>query len=142
MRPVLSPSEDVFVYNAKSISFLQIAYIVSWLLFARPRLSVSQPKHLAHQAGACRLTIVARDTRTTQNFVCSYTAGLRWFRKKPDHVEAPHVLNDPILRCSYHVGYGMDEYVSFLRLDSERENKVRFPMIVAHHETAAGRRDN
>jgi hypothetical protein len=126
MRPVLSPSEDVFVYNAKSIPFLQIAYIVSWLLFARPRLSVSQPKHLAHQAGACRLTIVARDTRTTQNFVCSYTAGLRWFRKKPDHVEAPHVLNDPILRCSYHVGYGVDEDVSFLCLESESENEFGF----------------
>ena len=49
MRPVSLPSEEVFVYNAKSMPFSQIAYIVSWLLIARPRRSVFSAQTLGIQ---------------------------------------------------------------------------------------------
>lgn len=49
MRPVPLPQEEVFVYNAKSMPFLQIAYIVSWLLIARPRRLVFSAQTLGIQ---------------------------------------------------------------------------------------------
>ena len=49
MRPVVLPFEEVFLYTAKSMPFLHIAYIVSWLLIARPRRSVSSAQTLGTQ---------------------------------------------------------------------------------------------
>ena len=88
MRPVLSPSEDVFVYNAKSIPFLQIAYIVSWLLIARPRRAVSSAQTLGSQGWSLK----------TEGCDLVYTHGSGFPTRrpreayKPYHVDAAHVL--------------------------------------------------
>lgn len=121
--------------------FLQIACLVSWLLVARPRRSLSQPN-----------TWHTRLDRRTDNcypgysndsvFVYSYMAGLRPFRRKPHHVEAPHVLQRSILRRSYYIGHGLDEDASFLCLEGERMNLIRLSKIVAQEVTGTDRRNN
>lgn len=88
MRPVLSPSEDVFVYNAKSIPFLQIAYIVSWLLIARPRRSVSSAQTLGIQGWSVKTD--SYDLVDTNG--SGYPTRRPREAYKPYHVDAAHVL--------------------------------------------------
>lgn len=88
MRPVFLPFEEVFVYNAKSMPFLQIAYIVSWLLIARPRHSSSSAQTLGTRAWSLK----------TDGHDLVYTHGSGYLARrpreacKPYHVVAPHVL--------------------------------------------------
>lgn len=88
MRPVSLPFEDVFVFNAKSMPVLQIAYIVSWLLIARPRRSVSSAQILGTQGWSMK----------TDSYDLVYTnaSGFPTWRPheayKPYHVDAPHML--------------------------------------------------
>lgn len=88
MRPVSSPSEEVFVYNAKSTPVLQIAYIVSWLLIARPRHSVSSAQTLGTRGwslktGGCDLVYTHGSGFATRRPREAY---------KPYHVDATHAL--------------------------------------------------
>lgn len=88
MRPVSLLFEDVFVYNAKSMPVLQIAYIVSWLLIARPRRSVSSAQTLGTQGWSLKTD--------GYDLVYTHSSGFptRQPREayKPYHVDAAHVL--------------------------------------------------
>lgn len=88
MRPVSLPFEGMFDYNAKSTPVLQIAYIVSWLLIARPRRSVSSAQTLGTQGWSLK----------TDGYDLVYTHGSGFPTRrpreayKPYHVDAAHVL--------------------------------------------------